>query len=434
MSSKHTLVLVPLRDRESDWQSLKRVLHNRPPAGRGRLTIWAAEQLPGLPFNRGALLNAGFSDAMKTHPDIDEVLIHDVDTHPNSTMSYGEKPPTCGVVVHHFGQPDSLGGVWSTDPKTYSRMGGHPRGFWGWGYEDSVMEARANAVRVPIQKHVDGGKSLFQSGTHLRDRAGSEGRFQEAKGIMGLDGALLRQEILRDGVQTQKFTRIQTDIDASGAIQAVRVLYQLHTPPASIQPILLLPAANEVNETLVKQLSFGARLYGWKPLFAHQSDVSIRSGVPLIVLGQQNSRSFRPDALLLHYNNTRRHKGLEGQTPLGGVKSGALRDFAALASWVSKSTTVLTGTTVPQNTTTVLTLPSSLNEDDEDDEGETMVWPDDWRIPLLLGSTAETETISPRSGGTTTSQKRSKFESVMLATMFTLTLFILALAVWAVVK
>lgn len=447
MASKHTLILVPLRDREADWEALKNALWTRAPAGRGRTTLWAAEQLPGLPFNRGALLNAGFADALQNHPEIDEVLIHDVDTLPNTFTAYGETRPVCGVVAHHFGQPDSLGGVWSTDPDTYRRMGGHPRSFWGWGYEDSVMEARASAVDVPVHKHADGGRSHFTSGTHLRDRAGSQGRYQEAKGIMGLDRALLRQELLRDGVQTQRTTRVEIRREENiREIDVVRVLYGLHAPPAAVQPVMLLPPSLQGPEdggaSLLTQLRFGARLYGWSvpsqtllPGAVRDPALPIRAGVPLVVLGCPPPR---PDALLLRYDA--KGHALVGKTPLGAT-SPPLRDFAALATWVSKSTTVLTGRPLPLHPA-FGSMTSLSSPDDGQTTATQTVWPDDWRIPLLgpqdkLQSVTRFPSSSmgrAPSSGTLTHPGQARAERFALAVGIVLVLVVLVVAVWAVAR
>ena len=99
-------------------------------------SIHVVEQLGGLPFNRGALLNAGFRIA---RDDADYFCFHDVDYLPIwADYSYVSRPTR---LDWHGLDPQTdyrafFGAVVAFNRPDFERINGYSNAYWGWGYED----------------------------------------------------------------------------------------------------------------------------------------------------------------------------------------------------------------------------------------------------------------------------------------------------------
>lgn len=145
----YTLVVIPVRNRNEESVILLKAIkkHLKRP-----FKIVFVTQTPGLPFNRGALLNAGVVEYIKLcqaqrtcQPN--EFIFHDVDTIPENDNAY-EPPASLGTVQHYFGYAASLGGVWSITNDDLFCIGGHPLHFWGWGAEDVFIKRRVDHYKI----------------------------------------------------------------------------------------------------------------------------------------------------------------------------------------------------------------------------------------------------------------------------------------------
>lgn len=124
---------------------------------------------PWRPFNRGALLNAGFIIAK--HEDTDPVswfVFHDVDMLPvTANYAYCEGPTHLVTDASQFenGVPYDgyFGGVTAFNGSDFQTINGFSNGFWGWGSEDDDLLRRCkDSGLTPIRRA--GG--IFRSLSH----------------------------------------------------------------------------------------------------------------------------------------------------------------------------------------------------------------------------------------------------------------------------
>lgn len=105
--------------------------------------LFVAEQEESLPFNRAALLNAGF---LSSYHLCDYFIFHDVDLLPQSmenTYEYPHVPTHCYSSTWQWKQSQELvGGVLSISLEQFLKTNGFSNSFWGWGWEDNDMYFR----------------------------------------------------------------------------------------------------------------------------------------------------------------------------------------------------------------------------------------------------------------------------------------------------
>lgn len=107
------------------------------------------EQAPGLPFNRGALLNAGYRLLAGA---IDYLCLHDVDRVP---VSADYRWPDAPTMIIRDGLPlpaeviaQLLSSVVLIQAQHFVAANGLSNGYWGWGYED--VELRERLLRIGL--------------------------------------------------------------------------------------------------------------------------------------------------------------------------------------------------------------------------------------------------------------------------------------------
>jgi hypothetical protein len=106
-------------------------------------------------FNRGAMKNIGFIAAVKMYPkDYENItfVFNDVDCMP-AHKNMLEYATTLGVIKHFYGFTYTLGGIVSILGKDFARINGFPN-FWGWGYEDNLLQTRAKNAGIIINRDV----------------------------------------------------------------------------------------------------------------------------------------------------------------------------------------------------------------------------------------------------------------------------------------
>ena len=140
--------------------------------------IHIIEQSADHPFNRGALLNAGFdiinkkfagsagagaSEVPGAEPALpqDVFVFHDVDLLPDKTLlaQYDSPPPVHFAAVWDRYAKDSkgkaktdyMGGILSMSGAQFDLCGGFPNDFWGWGGEDDELRRRIAEVGLVQQ-------------------------------------------------------------------------------------------------------------------------------------------------------------------------------------------------------------------------------------------------------------------------------------------
>jgi hypothetical protein len=247
---KRLSVVVPYRDREAHLRVF--LPHLLAYFGHDKLDrtipvgITVAEQEDGLPFNRGALLNAGFllTEAFDYH------CFHDVDYLPIwADYRYPETParlvwfgaeerslaPQSGLRVQHL-RDSFFGAVVLFRREHFRRVNGFSNGYWGWGSEDSDLRLRCAAEGLEVE-HRDGTfrpldhrhAGYHPDGTPAESVARNEARYAENAAAMA-SGAHQR-----DGLSSARFTVLRRETLEPGDHRArllslERVLVQLPGP------------------------------------------------------------------------------------------------------------------------------------------------------------------------------------------------------------
>ena len=101
------------------------------------------EQAPGLPFNRGALINVGFR---LLGSEVDYICLHDVDRIPiEADYGWPERP----LMIIRHGLPLSpnlidvlLSSVVLMQSRHFAAANGFSNSYWGWGFEDTELRLR----------------------------------------------------------------------------------------------------------------------------------------------------------------------------------------------------------------------------------------------------------------------------------------------------
>lgn len=156
----HLSILVPYRDRAAH---LSRFLphittylaHFQSSGLIDGFAVHIIEQLGDAPFNRGWLLNCGFSIA---RPDTDFVCLHDVDYLPVMADYTAVDRPT-RLIWHGLTLQEDhsafFGAVVQFPVKQFEKINGYSNGYWGWGFEDVDLRQRCLLHGLPIG-HRDG--------------------------------------------------------------------------------------------------------------------------------------------------------------------------------------------------------------------------------------------------------------------------------------
>jgi hypothetical protein len=233
----HLKIVVPYRDREKQLRQF--LPHIRDYfAGRGiPYHIVIAEQAAGLPFNRGAIKNAGFLLGGES----EYTCFHDVDYLPlEADYSWSDAPAGLvwagaeSIPIKASGQtqyinPDMskfFGGAVLMPNALFRQVDGYSNEYWGWGYEDTDLVSRFQAANIaclrrrgsfrPLRHDNEGYEADgFLNETAARNRAlylkkWQRGLPRQADGLSTLSYEVLSREVLSQPIDGQggceKFT------------------------------------------------------------------------------------------------------------------------------------------------------------------------------------------------------------------------------------
>ncbi|XP_055892050.1 beta-1,4-galactosyltransferase 4-like [Biomphalaria glabrata] len=194
-------VIIPFRNRKSH---LLLLLNNLIPflsRQQADVTFFLIEQLPGAIFNKGALLNIGYLEALKLGQ-FDCFIFHDVDLVPlNDKNLYrcGDNPRHFSVAINKFSYSlaykGNFGGVVGLSMKQYSEVNGNSNLYIGWGGEDDDLLERVTNKGYFISRY-SGELSKYDMVNHSRDKGNEPNPFR----VKLLELARVRQEV--DGLNS----------------------------------------------------------------------------------------------------------------------------------------------------------------------------------------------------------------------------------------
>ena len=154
--TRHAIV-VPYRNRSLHLSVFRKHMsdyfQSRFGGSGSNFDVWIIEQDDDEPFNRGWLTNVGIVEAIKHSPDVQCIILHDVDLVPdiegcNNTVPYDkcEYPTRLGNELEHFNwqvmYPTLFGGVSGISKKHWMTINGMSNLFSGWGGEDDDLYER----------------------------------------------------------------------------------------------------------------------------------------------------------------------------------------------------------------------------------------------------------------------------------------------------
>lgn len=208
-AAKKLALIVPYRNREEHL--LQFVPHMKKFLGNLPYRLFLIEQAEGKSFNRGKLLNIGFSLAKDT---FDYVCFHDIDMLPvKADYSYPEAPTHLATHVEQFdfAMPYDyyFGGVTMFNIHDFDLINGYNNDYFGWGLEDDDLRLRCSLHGLTIQSR----EGTFLSLEHVHaeesnpDTQANRRRFEQfykgdakmlVNGLITLDYKLIKSEELSD--------------------------------------------------------------------------------------------------------------------------------------------------------------------------------------------------------------------------------------------
>lgn len=172
MDNHRLAIIVPFRNRHRHLAEFERVVNNYFFNKDIDYRIIVVEQDDAKLFNRGMLLNIGFTYAEKMR--CDYVVFHDIDMLPfNVDYSYSPTPLHIATdfIIDKNEKPREMfeqyfGGVTLFPSIVFKQIDGYSNKYWGWGYEDTDLLYRCekNGVDLNTLKLTNVGKN----GTALR--------------------------------------------------------------------------------------------------------------------------------------------------------------------------------------------------------------------------------------------------------------------------
>lgn len=157
-------VIIPYRERKEHLAQFLPHLKNFLKELPHRILI--IEQGDNQPFNRGKLLNIGFS---LTKAECTYVCFHDVDMLPlKADYSYPEIPTHLAEAVEQFNfempYASYFGGVTLFNCTDFEKVNGFSNNYWGWGAEDDDLHRRCQHAGLEIGHR----RGFFSSLAHIK--------------------------------------------------------------------------------------------------------------------------------------------------------------------------------------------------------------------------------------------------------------------------
>ncbi|KAH8236279.1 hypothetical protein KR038_012019 [Drosophila bunnanda] len=155
----HVAIVVPFRDRYAHLSVFLRNIHPFLMRQRIAYRIFIVEQTNGKPFNRAAMMNIGYLEALKLYQ-WDCFIFHDVDLLPlddRNLYNCPRQPRHMSVAIDtlNFRLPyrSIFGGVSAMTREHFQAVNGFSNSFFGWGGEDDDMSNRLKHANLFISRY-----------------------------------------------------------------------------------------------------------------------------------------------------------------------------------------------------------------------------------------------------------------------------------------
>ncbi|XP_022807119.1 beta-1,4-galactosyltransferase 6-like isoform X2 [Stylophora pistillata] len=174
---KKVAIVVPFRDRQEHLNIFIRHMHKYLRWQMLEYRIFIIEQADNERFNRGMLMNVGFSEAMKVG-NFTCVIFHDVDLIPEDARNDYSCPSSPRHMSTAVSRMDYIlkyetlfGGVEGFWVEHYRHINGFPNRFWGWGGEDDDLYVRITERRLSFTRpaHMIGRYTMLDH-THTEEQ------------------------------------------------------------------------------------------------------------------------------------------------------------------------------------------------------------------------------------------------------------------------
>ncbi|VDN18361.1 unnamed protein product [Dibothriocephalus latus] len=153
-----TAIIIPYRNRFANLSVFLNHMHPFLRHQRRRYTIFVIEQVTPTIFNRAALLNIGFREAVRAG-NYSCFIFHDVDRLPeDARMIYGceDQPLHMAVLTDEFNYTmhyeGFLGGALAMTRMQFEKARGFANTYFGWGGEDDEMYNRLKFSNQPFMR------------------------------------------------------------------------------------------------------------------------------------------------------------------------------------------------------------------------------------------------------------------------------------------
>lgn len=154
-----SVIVIPYRDRSEDLEIYIRMVVPLLREYLPSFKVVIVEQEPGKFFNRGRLLNIGFTE----YKDSARFFItQDVDTCPVEDCVKTLYGNIFYDVLRIFnGHDNSLGGITKFSRDAMFAMNGFPNHIWGWGIEDRALYYRAKIANVHMSPNLSNRRNFI---------------------------------------------------------------------------------------------------------------------------------------------------------------------------------------------------------------------------------------------------------------------------------
>ncbi len=208
-----TVIVIPYRDRAEQLSAFVRDIVPLLKRYMNTFKVVIVEQEQGKPFNRGKLLNIGFTEYRHSTPFF---VTQDVDTHPNEECVRRLYTNNQYEVMRIYnGHDRSLGGITKLSTSALLQMNGFPNHIWGWGIEDRALYYRSVISKVHTSKNLTNG-IFFNIHPHISNIEAYTGEKKEISDVEDEifhcgDNIRQRQHILASGLNHMEYQILEIE-------------------------------------------------------------------------------------------------------------------------------------------------------------------------------------------------------------------------------